>query len=81
MPVWSLKLIDTEKVQPIGRRLPRIRRIGVVVGEPLDFSRFAGMEGDRLVLRAVTDEISYELMKLSGQEYIDVYASTLKNKR
>jgi 1-acyl-sn-glycerol-3-phosphate acyltransferase len=74
-------MIDTEKVQPIGRRLPRIRRIGVVVGEPLDFSRFAGMEGDRLVLRAVTDEISYELMKLSGQEYIDVYASTLKNKR
>jgi len=74
-------MIDTEKVQPIGRRLPRIRRIGVVVGEPLDFSRFAGMEGDRLVLRAVTDEISYELMKLSGQEYIDVYATTLKNKR
>ena len=74
-------MIDTEKVQPIGRRLPRIRRIGVVVGEPLDFSRFAGMEGDRLVLRSVTDEISYELMKLSGQEYIDVYATTLKNKR
>jgi 1-acyl-sn-glycerol-3-phosphate acyltransferase len=74
-------MIDTEKVQPIGRRLPRIRRIGVVVGEPLDFSRFAGMEGDRLVLRAVTDEISYELMKLSGQEYIDVYATTLKNQR
>jgi len=39
------------------------------------------MEGDRLVLRAVTDEITYELMKLSGQEYIDVYASTLKEKR
>jgi 1-acyl-sn-glycerol-3-phosphate acyltransferase len=81
VPVIPVAMIDTEKVQPIGRRLPRIRRIGVVVGEPLDFSRFAGMEGDRLVLRAVTDEISYELMKLSGQEYIDVYATTLKNKR
>lgn len=81
VPVFPVAMIDTEKVQPIGRKLPRIRRIGVVVGEPLDFSRFAGMEGDRLVLRAVTDEISYELMKLSGQEYIDVYASTLKNKR
>jgi 1-acyl-sn-glycerol-3-phosphate acyltransferase len=74
-------MIDTEKVQPIGRKLPRIRRIGVVVGEPLDFSRFTGMEGDRLVLRAVTDEILYELMKLSGQEYNDVYASTLRDKR
>jgi len=81
VPVFPVAMIDTEKVQPIGRRLPRIRRIGVVVGEPLDFSRCAGMEGDRLVLRAVTDEISYELMKLSGQEYIDVYASTLKNQR
>ncbi|MEI8231891.1 MAG: lysophospholipid acyltransferase family protein, partial [Actinomycetes bacterium] len=78
VPVFPVAMIDTEKVQPIGRKLPRIRRIGVVVGEPLDFSRFAGMEGDRLVLRAVTDEIIYELMKLSGQEYIDVYASTLK---
>ncbi len=81
VPVFPVAMIDTEKVQPIGRRLPRIRRIGVVVGEPLDFSRFAGMEGDRLVLRAVTDEIIYELMKLSGQEYIDVYASTLKERR
>lgn len=81
VPVFPVAMIDTEKVQPIGRRLPRIRRIGVVVGAPLDFSRFAGMEGDRLVLRAVTDEITYELMKLSGQEYIDVYASTLKEKR
>ena len=81
VPVFPVAMIDTEKVQPIGRKLPRIRRIGVVVGEPLDFSRFAGMEGDRLVLRAVTDEIIYELMKLSGQEYIDVYASTLKDRR
>ena len=81
VPVFPVAMIDTEKVQPIGRRLPRIRRIGVVVGDPLDFSRFAGMEGDRLVLRAVTDEIIYELMKLSGQEYIDVYASTLKERR
>jgi 1-acyl-sn-glycerol-3-phosphate acyltransferase len=81
VPVFPVAMIDTEKVQPIGRKFPRIRRIGVVVGEPLDFSRFAGMEGDRLVLRAVTDEIIYELMKLSGQEYIDVYASTLKDRR
>jgi 1-acyl-sn-glycerol-3-phosphate acyltransferase len=81
VPVLPVAMIDTEKVQPIGKALPRIRRIGIVIGEPLDFSRFAGMEGDRLVLRAVTDEIMYELMKLSGQEYLDVYASTLKEKR
>jgi 1-acyl-sn-glycerol-3-phosphate acyltransferase len=80
VPVIPVAMIDTEKVQPIGRRLPRIRRIGIIVGEPLDFSRFDGMEGDRVILRAVTDEIMYELMKLSGQEYVDTYASTLKEK-
>jgi 1-acyl-sn-glycerol-3-phosphate acyltransferase len=81
VPVVPVAMIDTEKVQPIGRRFPRIRRIGIIVGEPLDFSRFDGMEGDRVVLRAVTDEIMYELMKLSGQEYVDTYASTMKEKR
>ena len=81
VPVIPVAMIDTEKVQPIGRKLPRIRRIGIIIGEPLDFSRFDGMEGDRVILRAVTDEIIYELMKLSGQEYVDTYASTLKEKR
>jgi 1-acyl-sn-glycerol-3-phosphate acyltransferase len=80
-PVIPVAMIDTEKVQPIGKRLPRIRRIGIVVGSPLDFSRFDGMEGDRIVLRAVTDEIMYELRKLSGQEYVDAYASSVKEKR
>jgi 1-acyl-sn-glycerol-3-phosphate acyltransferase len=80
-PVVPVAMIDTEKVQPIGKRLPRIRRIGIVVGTPLDFSRFDGMEGDRIVLRAVTDEIMYELRKLSGQEYVDAYASSVKEKR
>ena len=80
VPVIPVAMIDTEKVQPIGKRVPRVRRVGIVIGAPLDFSRFEGMEGDRIVLRAVTDEIIYELQKLSGQEYVDVYASTLRNK-
>ncbi len=81
VPVIPVAMIDTEKVQPIGQRMPKIRRIGIVVGEPLDFSRFDGMEGDRIVLRAVTDEIMYELRQLSGQEYVDAYASSVKEKR
>jgi 1-acyl-sn-glycerol-3-phosphate acyltransferase len=81
VPVIPVAMIDTEKVQPIGKRFPRIRRVGIAVGTPLDFSRFDGMEGDRIVLRAVTDEIMYELAKLSGQEYVDSYASSVKEKR
>jgi len=36
------------------------------------------MEGDRFVLRSITDEIMYELMLLSGQEYVDTYATKAK---
>lgn len=79
-PVIPVAMIDTDKVQPIGQRLPKIMRIGVKLGEPLDFSRFAGMEGERAVLRAVTDRIVYEIQGLSGQTYEDVYASTVKNR-
>jgi len=71
---------DTDKVMPLGSRWPRIHRVGVVFGEPLDFSRYAGLESDRFVLRAVTDEITYEIARLSGQEYVDVYASSAKAK-
>jgi 1-acyl-sn-glycerol-3-phosphate acyltransferase len=39
------------------------------------------MEGDRFILRAVTDEIIYELAGLSGQQYEDVYASSVREKR
>lgn len=71
---------DTQKVMPLGSKWPKIHRVGVVFGEPLDFSRYAGLESDRFVLRAVTDEIVYEIARLSGQEYVDVYASSAKAK-
>nr|WP_237466683.1 lysophospholipid acyltransferase family protein [Leucobacter chromiireducens] len=71
-------MIDTEKAMPIGAKIPKIRRIGTVIGKPLDFSRFAGMSADRFVLRSVTDEIMLEIQRLSGQEYVDVYASSVR---
>ena len=80
VPVVPVAMIDTEKVQPIGAKYPKIRRVGVVFGEQLDFSRFAGMEGERAVLRAVTDSIVYNIMQLSGQRYQDIYASTVRNR-
>jgi 1-acyl-sn-glycerol-3-phosphate acyltransferase len=74
-------MINTDKIQPQGKRLPRLRpRPGVRIGKPLDFSRYEGMSGDRLVERSVTDEIMYALMQLSGQEYVDEYAADVKQK-
>jgi len=78
VPVIPVAMIGTDKVQPIGKRVPNIRRIGMIFGEPLDFSRYYGMEDDRLIQRSVTDEIMYELMRLSGQEYVDEYAAVVE---
>ncbi|MET1044759.1 MAG: lysophospholipid acyltransferase family protein [Microbacteriaceae bacterium] len=78
--VIPVAMIDTDKVMPIGTKLPKVRRIGMVFGEPLDFSRYEGLEGDRFILRSVTDEIMHELRKLSGQEYVDVYATSVKER-
>jgi 1-acyl-sn-glycerol-3-phosphate acyltransferase len=74
--------------------LPKPRRAGggrvrVEFGAPLDFSRYTGPDGaawdalegteaERAVLRAVTDEIMHALMRMTGLEYVDVYASTVK---
>ena len=78
VPVIPVAMINTDVVQPTGKKIPNIGRVGVRIGKPLDFSRYAGMEGDRFVLRSITDEIMYELMVLSGQEYVDQYATKAK---
>lgn len=76
--VVPVAMIGAAEVQPLGRKIPKPGRVGVVFGKPLDFSRFAGLDGDRFVLRSITDEIVYELQQLSGQEYSDVYASSIR---
>ncbi|HWS59095.1 MAG TPA: lysophospholipid acyltransferase family protein [Actinotalea sp.] len=77
-PVIPVAMIGTDIAQPIGQVIPKPMRLGIVIGEPLDFSRYKGMENDRFILRSVTDEIMYALMSLSGQEYVDMYAATAK---
>ncbi|WP_341999982.1 1-acyl-sn-glycerol-3-phosphate acyltransferase [Microbacterium sp. LWH7-1.2] len=80
VPVVPVVMVDTDTMMPIGTTIPRIVRVGIVVGEPLDFSRFQGMEGDRYILRSITDEIMVALQRLGEQEYEDVYASTVKDR-
>lgn len=77
-PVIPVAMIDTEKIQPPGKVMPKLMRPGIRIGKPLDFSRYHGMDNDRFILRSVTDEVMYEIMKLSGQEYVDIYATVAK---
>jgi 1-acyl-sn-glycerol-3-phosphate acyltransferase len=74
-PVIPVSMVYSHKTLPFGRKLMRVR---VRFGRPLDFSRYEGMSGDRFVERSITDEIMYEIMEMSGQEYVDVYGATVK---
>jgi 1-acyl-sn-glycerol-3-phosphate acyltransferase len=75
VPVVPVAMVYGSRRLPFGRKLPKVR---VVFGQPLDFSRYEGLSGDRFVERSITDEIMYEIMTLSGQEYVDVYGATVK---
>ncbi|MEU6384253.1 lysophospholipid acyltransferase family protein [Streptomyces bauhiniae] len=78
VPVVPCAMIGTFEAQPPGRKIPKLRPITIRFGEPLEFSRYAGMEDEKAVLRAVTDEIMYAVLALSGQEYVDRYAAEVK---
>ena len=78
VPVIPLAMNNTYEIQPPGTKRPRLHRVGIRIGTPLDFSRYEGLEDDRFVLRSLTDEVMYELMLLSGQDYVDMYATRAK---
>ncbi|WP_235564884.1 1-acyl-sn-glycerol-3-phosphate acyltransferase [Modestobacter sp. Leaf380] len=74
-PVVPVAMVPTSSFRFLGRTFERVT---VRIGEPLDFSRYEGMSGDRFVERSITDEIMYEIMTLSGQEYVDLYGAKVK---
>jgi len=80
-PVVPVVVFGTRDLQPPNRRLPKLSgRVRVAYGEPLTFEKYAGRESDKYALRRVTDEIMFEIMMLSGQEYVDEYAARAKKR-
>jgi 1-acyl-sn-glycerol-3-phosphate acyltransferase len=78
VPVIPVAILGTFEAMPYDRKVPKPGRVEVRFGEPLRFDRHYATPTDRFVLRSVTDEIMYEIMLLSGQEYVDEYASKAK---
>lgn len=78
VPVVPCAMVGTFEIQPPGKVVPRIKQVTIRFGEPLDFSRYAGLENEKAAIRAVTDEIMYAILGLSGQEYVDEYAVKAK---
>jgi 1-acyl-sn-glycerol-3-phosphate acyltransferase len=78
VPIVPVAMFDTDKANPIGSKLWKPHKIRIKIGQPLDFSRYYGLAGDRFIERSITDEVMYALMELSGQEYVDIYAAKAK---
>ncbi|WP_299560197.1 1-acyl-sn-glycerol-3-phosphate acyltransferase [uncultured Mycolicibacterium sp.] len=78
VPVIPVAMVGTDVVNPPGSKMWHFGRVEVRIGKPMDFSRFEGLAGNRFVERTVIDEVMYELMRLSGQEYVDIYAADVK---
>ncbi|HVL89273.1 MAG TPA: lysophospholipid acyltransferase family protein [Actinomycetota bacterium] len=80
-PIVPVAIIGSREAQPPDRKMPKICRVGLRFGRPMDLSRYAGKDDDRFVLRSVTDELMFEIMMLSGQEYVDEYAAKYKTQK
>ncbi|MFI1359966.1 lysophospholipid acyltransferase family protein [Streptomyces sp. NPDC020898] len=78
VPVIPCAMIGTFEAQPPGKVIPNLHPVVIRFGKPLDFSRYLGMEDEKAVLRAITDEIMYAILTLSEQEYVDQYAAVAK---
>lgn len=77
-PVIPVAMVGTDKILPPGHKVPRPGRIEIRIGEPLDFAEFRGQAAGARQRRAVTDDVVRAIQKLSGQEYVPMYASARK---
>jgi 1-acyl-sn-glycerol-3-phosphate acyltransferase len=68
-------MFNTEKIQPTGTVVPKVMRVEMIFGEPMYFE---GDSTDLLHLRDVTDKIMSTIQEMSGQEYVDTYATKAK---
>ncbi len=74
-PVIPVAMFNTEKIQPTGTVIPKVMRVKMYFGQPMYFD---GDSSDLAYLRVVTDKIMDAIQEMSGQEYVDTYATKAK---
>jgi 1-acyl-sn-glycerol-3-phosphate acyltransferase len=76
VPIFPVGLQGTLEVQPPDVSMPRpFRMMRVRIGRPIDVTRYRDRADDRFVLRQITDEVMFEIRELTGQDYVDTYAT------
>ncbi|MFI6843929.1 1-acyl-sn-glycerol-3-phosphate acyltransferase [Kitasatospora sp. NBC_00085] len=73
VPVVPVALEGPEQILPVGKRVPRIRKVTVRFGEPLHFDELHGQARSLKARRHVTDEVMRAIQELSGQEVAETY--------
>ena len=73
--IIPVAMFNTAEIQPTGQVVPKVRRVEMIFGEPLYYK---GDTSDLKLLREITDEIMNKIQEISGQEYVDMYASEAK---
>src|SRR5437763_1711020 len=75
-PIGPVGIVGSRDIQPPDAKLPKLfRTVSIRFGPPLMVERYRDREHDRLVLRQIVDEVMFEIRALSGQEYVDAYAT------
>lgn len=74
-PIIPVAMFDTDKIQPSGKVIPKIMRVKMIFGEPIYFT---GDSTNLQQLRDLTDELMRKIQELSGQEYVDIFATRRK---
>ncbi|HTN78615.1 MAG TPA: lysophospholipid acyltransferase family protein [Acidimicrobiales bacterium] len=75
-PIFPVGVIGTAEIQPPDAKMPKLFKSACIrIGQPIDVARYKGREGDHLVYRELTDELMYEIRELTGQQYVDKYAT------
>jgi 1-acyl-sn-glycerol-3-phosphate acyltransferase len=74
-PIYPVGIVGTDRIQPPDAKLPKFGgSCSITVGRPIKPARYAAAPERHRALRAMTDEVMFEIRELTGQEYVDRYA-------
>jgi 1-acyl-sn-glycerol-3-phosphate acyltransferase len=80
-PIVPVGIRGGREIMPPEAKFPKpFMPCSIEFGKPIDVARYKDRASDHLVLRQIIDEVMYEIRRLSGQEYVDSYA-TKKDER
>ncbi len=74
-PLYPVGVVGTREIQPPDAKMPkRGLPCTIKVGRPIKVDKYLDRADDHRILRAITDELMFEIRELTGQEYRNVYA-------